>query len=165
MIAVLFATGFEEVEALASVDILRRAGLAVDAIGVTGKNVTGAHGITIIADKTAADSRVSDYRAVVLPGGLLGTQNLDSDPFTEELISHVLKTGGHIGAICAAPTILGKRGLLRGKRAICYPGMEDALDGAIIVNAPAVTDGNITTGRNMEAAVDFAKELAAVLAK
>lgn len=158
-VALLLADGFEEVEALTPLDVLRRAGVEVDTIGITGKSVTGGHGITVIADKEVSSVLAEDYAAVILPGGLIGTQNLDNSPFTDKILEYLISSRGRIAAICAAPTILGKRGLLKGLRAVCYPGMQDELIGAILENRGVVTDKNITTARGMGVALDFAKEL------
>ena len=162
-VALLLADGFEEVEALTPLDVLRRAGVKVDTVGITGKEVTGGHGIRVIADIVTSEADIKDYDSVILPGGLLGTENLDKSPFTDKILEHLLSSEGRIAAICAAPTILGKRGLLKGLRAVCYPGMEDALIGAVKESAGVVTDKNITTARGMGVALDFAKELVKLL--
>lgn len=163
MVALLLASGFEEIEALTPLDALRRVGLTVDSIGITGKRVTGGHGITVIADKLIDEVDASDYDTVILPGGLLGTENIDKCPFTDEIIGSVLERGGRVAAICAAPTVLGKRGLLKGKRAVCYPGMEDELVGAFTSTEGVVTDGQITTARGMGVALPFSLELVRLL--
>ena len=164
MIALLLADGFEEIEALTPLDCLRRVGVDVETVGITGASATGGHGITVKCDKELSEVDVADYDAVILPGGLLGTENIDKSPITDPLLESVMKKGGHIAAICAAPTVLGKRGLLRGKRAICYPGMENMLEGAIVVNDGVVTDGDITTARGMGVALPFAMELVKIFA-
>ncbi len=163
MIALLLADGFEEVEALAPLDYLRRGGADVRTVGVTGKTVTGAHGVPVIADMLAEDVDFSDITDVILPGGMPGTNHLDASPFTDAILRAVYEKGGRLCAICAAPMVLGKRGYLRGKRATCFPGFEKYLDGAIFTEAAAVTDGLVTTGRGMECAVPFAKELVKLL--
>lgn len=163
MVALLLADGFEEIEALTPLDVLRRVGVKVDSIGITGKNVVGGHGITVIADKTVSEACVEDYDAVILPGGLLGTENIDKSPITDKIISSVMDKGGVVAAICAAPTVLGKRGLLNGVRAVCYPGMEKELYGATVVNEGVVTDGCFVTARGMGVALPFAKELVRIL--
>ena len=163
MVALLLADGFEEIEALTPIDMLRRAGVELDSIGITGKSVTGAHGITVIADKTPDEISPDNYDAVILPGGLVGTQNIDNCAFTDEMLKSVLARGGRVAAICAAPTVLGKRGLLKGVRAVCYPGMESELIGALDVADGVVTDGQFTTARGMGVALPFAKELVRLL--
>ncbi len=158
-IAVLLADGFEEVEALTPIDLLRRANLDVDLIGIENETVTGAHGIRVNADTVASRADISIYDSVILPGGMPGTLNLDKASFTDKLLKSVISKGGRIAAICAAPLILGKRGLLEGKEAICYPGFEDELLGARISKKSVVTDGLITTAKGMGVALEFAKEL------
>ena len=145
---------------------MRRAGL--DAITVSilrEKEVTGSHGITVIADKNYLEVSENDFDAVIFPGGMPGSLNLDSSDFTNKIINAVSKKNGRIAAICAAPLILGRRGLLKSKRATCFPGFEKELTGAIVENLPVVTDGNITTANGMESALIFGKELVALLTK
>ena len=164
MIYLLLADGFEEVEALAPLDLLRRAGKEVLTVSITERRaVTGAHGITVLADLTAEEITSLCDEMLILPGGMPGTKNLDASPLTDRLIGEVLAKGGHLAAICAAPMILGKRGLLEGKRATCYPGFEDALLGAHIVSDPVVTDGSITTATGAGVAVLFGGALVSVL--
>ena len=158
-ICVLLAPGFEEVEALAPLDLMRRAGLDAITVSIAEKEVTGSHGITIIADKLCTEVSENDFDAVVFPGGMPGSLNLDSSPFTDKIIDAVTKKCGKLAAICAAPLILGRRNLLIGKKATCFPGFENELKGALIDTAPVVTDGNITTGNGMESALLFGKEL------
>ena len=163
MLYVMLAPGFEEIEALTTVDILRRAGLPVVTLGVGGVNITGAHDITVLADMPAEEAG-DDAELLFLPGGMPGAENLHRCPETDRLIDAVLRHGGHLAAICAAPMILGWRGLLAGKKATCYPGFEQELTGALIQKgARVVTDGNITTGLGMGAATEFALELLRIL--
>ena len=163
MVALLLAEGFEEIEALTPLDVLRRVDVEIETVGIGGKLITGGHGITVAADKYSDEADIADYDTVILPGGLLGTKNIDESEFADKLISEIIKKNGRVCAICAAPTVLGKRGLLVGRRAVCYPGMEDALTGAIISSEGVVTDGNITTARGMGVALEFAKELVRLL--
>ena len=158
-IAVLLANGFEEVEALAPIDLLKRSGFEVDIISIDTLEVTGAHGIKIIADKLALDVNPKSYHGLILPGGMPGADNLDKSGYTDAFIEAVTDNDGHIAAICAAPMILGKRGLLSGKNATCFPGFEKYLAGATYLMLDVVTDGNITTGSGMIAAMEFGKEL------
>ena len=163
MIAVFLADGFEEIEAITPIDLLRRAGLNVKTVGVNSKIVIGAHGISTVADLTQSELDVSEVSLAIFPGGMPGTLNLDSADITDEVIKSVSERGGRLAAICAAPLILGKRGLLSGKHAVCYPGFENELKGAVISDSPVVTDGNITTARGAGVALDFAAELVRLL--
>lgn len=163
MILVLLADGFEEIEALTPVDMLRREGFNVKTVGINGKIITGAHKIPIICDVEPKEVELDEVSLVVFPGGMPGALNLDASPFTDKIISAVAKNGGKIAAICAAPLILGRRGLLDGKRATCYPGFEGELRGATVVDEDVVTDGNITTARGMSVALPFAEELVSIL--
>ena len=159
MIAVLLADGFEEIEALAPVDILRREGFDVKTVGLGGKIAVGAHKIPVVCDIISHEVPLDKVSMVVFPGGMPGALNLDASPFTDVILEAVKKNGGRIAAICAAPLVLGRRGLLEGKRATCYPGFECELKGAIITGEDVVTDGNITTARGMEVALEFARAL------
>ncbi len=164
MIYMLLADGFEEIEALTPLDLLRRAKQDVLTVSITdSRAVTGAHGITVLADITASEISTPCDRMLILPGGMPGTKNLDASPITERLIRETLANGGHLAAICAAPMILGKRGLLNGKRATCYPGFENALCGANFISTYVVTDGNVTTATGAGAAIPFAEELVKLL--
>ena len=162
MIYMLLADGFEEIEALCPLDMLRRAGITVKTVGVTGMTVTGSHGISVLAD-IAPDEASETPSMLILPGGMPGTTNLDEAAITDRLLNETLASGGHVGAICAAPSILGKRGLLKGKKATCFPGFEHTLDGAILSDQCVVTDGAITTAVGMGAAMHFGHALLAVL--
>ena len=163
MIAVLLADGFEEIEALTPVDMLRRAGLEVLTVGITSKIAVGAHGISVICDKLPEEIDLDMISTVILPGGMPGSLNLDASAFTDEILKSVNARGGRIAAICAAPLVLGRRGLLEGKRATCYPGFENELVGATVTDESVITDGNITTARGMGVALDFSKELISLL--
>lgn len=163
MIAIMIADGFEEIEALTPVDVLRRAGLDARTVAVGSKVAVGSHGIAVVCDMTADEVNLDELTMVVFPGGMPGALNLDASPYADKFIDAVKKNGGRIAAICAAPLVLGRRGLLNGKRAICYPGFENELKGATVENAPVVTDGSITTAIGMGAALPFAKELVRVI--
>ena len=156
MIYCYLAPGFEEVEALAPVDLLRRAGLDVKTVGVGGNVITGSHGIPVKADLELSDALLTDaLQAIILPGGMPGTKNLDADPGVQSAITYAAETGKLLCAICAAPSILGKRGLLSGKRATAFPGFEKEMPGAIVCGDSVVRDGNFITGKGAGAAVDF----------
>ncbi|MBQ8747355.1 MAG: DJ-1/PfpI family protein [Clostridia bacterium] len=168
MVYLFLADGFEEIEALTPADLLRRAGVTVTTVGVTGKIATGSHGISVTADVTAAEAQamLKDGIApamVILPGGMPGAKNLDESVTVDEFIRAATDADAYLAAICAAPMILGKRGLLNGKRAVCYPGFEAYLNGASVQNVPCVRDGKIITGRAMGAATEFALSLVAAL--
>lgn len=163
MIAVLLADGFEEIEALTPVDMLRRAGLDVKTVGINGKIAAGSHSIPVICDLDTSEVKFSEVSTVIFPGGMPGALNLDASPFTDKIIAAVTENGGRIAAICAAPLVLGRRGLLDGKKATCYPGFESELKGAKIVDSGVVTDGNITTARGMGVALEFAEELVSLI--
>lgn len=165
MIYVLLADGCEEIEALTPVDILRRGGCEVRTVGITGSRVTGSHGIRICAD-ILPDEAADPIDLLILPGGIPGADHLDASPDTERLIRRTLDEGGRLAAICAAPYILGKRGLLSGKKATCYPSekFRSQLAGAEICDCPVVTDGHITTGAGMGAAFAFSVELLSLMA-
>ncbi len=159
MIAIMLADGFEEIEALTPVDVLRRAGLDARTVAVGSKVAVGSHGIAVVCDMTADEVKCDELAMVIFPGGMPGSLNLDASPYSDKFVEAVQKNGGRLAAICAAPLVLGRRGLLDGRRAICYPGFEGELKGATIENAPVVTDGNITTAVGMGAAIPFSLEL------
>lgn len=166
MIAVFLANGFEEIEALAVVDILRRADLNVAMIGVGGavpSNPVGAHQIQVMFDLHEEELGITELDAVILPGGMPGTLNLENSNVVQEALRHAMEHNLPVGAICAAPSILGHAGYLQGKKATCYPGFESELTGAIVTDDAVVTDGNITTACGPGVAVEFALELVRVL--
>ena len=163
MIYLFLAEGFEEIEALTPVDILRRAGTEVCTVGVGAKTVTGAHGISVTADMDEKDFKDETPEMIILPGGMPGTLNLDASPTVQSAIDTAVKADAYIAAICAAPTILGKRGLLKGKAATCYPSMEDGLLGATLSQSKVVRDGKIITAAGMGVALPFSIELVLAL--
>lgn len=166
MVYVFLADGFEEIEALTPVDLLRRAEQDTKTVSIyeDRNKVTGARRIEVCADTTIDKITPEKDDIIVLPGGMPGTANLLScEPLMKMVDAHNA-SGGRIAAICAAPAkILGTKGLLRGKRATCYPGLENLLDGATFVTDPVVTDGNITTSRGLGTAVDLSCELITIL--
>ena len=163
MVYVFLANGFETIEALAPVDMLRRAKIDVKTVGVTGKKVTTSHNIEVCADITTDELNISDADAIVLPGGMPGTLNLEADKTVQASIDYCVENNKYICAICAAPSILGHKGLLKGKEAICFPGFEDALSGAQISKNYVVTDGKYITARGAGVAVDFGLEIVKAL--
>ena len=164
MIYIFLANGFEEVEALAPLDILRRASLDVKTVGVTGEYVTGAHNITVKADILPDEINTDDIDALILPGGLGGTENMDKDTRVKELILYANKNNKLICAICAAPSILGKMGLLEGKEATCYPGFENTFKGGKYLKESVVKCDNFITSDGMGSALRFAFAIVSQLA-
>jgi 4-methyl-5(b-hydroxyethyl)-thiazole monophosphate biosynthesis len=155
-ILIHLADGFEEIEAIAPIDILRRGGCDVVTVSVMGrKEVTSSRGVTVIADTLYAENLYADADMLVLPGGMPGTKNLKDHKGLCEMLLNANQSGKWIAAICAAPTILGSLGLLKGKRATCFPGMEDELIGAIVTGSYVEQDGKIITAKGAGVATDF----------
>ena len=166
MIYMFLANGFEEVEALAPLDLLRRAGCDVTTVAVGGGDtVVGSHGIAVGADIPDTMFRDSKPEMIILPGGMPGTKHLDASRTVDAALRSAANTGAYIAAICAAPMVLGKRGYLQGKAAVCFPGFEEHLEGAILQSkgVKVVTDGKIITAVGMGAAVEFGLALVRVL--
>ena len=156
-IFVFLAEGFEEIEALTPVDVLRRAGLPVQTVSVMDEQVVvGAHGVPVLADKMFAEINPEDAEMILLPGGLPGATNLDAHEGLSRMILDFAAAEKPLAAICAAPLVLGNRGLLQGKKATCYPGFETYLQGAEYTAALVEKDGNIITGKGPGAAMEFA---------
>ncbi len=161
---IFFAEGFEEVEAITPVDVLRRAGVDVVAVSVTGKHeVIGSHNITILTDVLIEDIKNEQADMLILPGGMPGALNLNNNKLLKEMIRRHSQQGKQLGAICAAPLVLGGMGLLKDKTATCYPGFEDKLLGASVTTKPVETSGNIVTGKGVGAAMIFTLEIVAEL--
>ena len=163
MIYVCLADGFEETEAITPIDLLRRAGAQVTVVGVTGKTVAGSHGIPEVADEEIGAITGEDAEMVVLPGGMPGTLNLENSPAVQALIDTAVKKGAFLGAICAAPSILGHKNLLQGRTAVCFPGFEKDLHGAVMGEEETVCDGTIITSRGAGSAVSFGPKLVEAL--
>lgn len=156
MVYMFLANGFEEIEALCPLDLLRRAGVEVTTVGVGAETLCGAHGIKVGADIPELMYRDASPEMVILPGGMPGASNLDASRIVDSAIKAASKCGGYLCAICAAPMVLGKRGLLQGKRAVCFPGFEEHLEGATLeANDTVVRDGNVITAKGMGAAFEF----------
>ncbi len=165
MVYVLLAPGFEEAEALVPVDMLRRANIETATVSITGEPVPGSHGVTVLADVILDDVDLSKADMLVLPGGGPGYKNLGKEPKVEQLVRNAAEKGLWLAAICAAPTLLGRWGLLEGKNAVCYPGMEEGLTGAQPrMDQGFVVDGKIITGRAAGSAFDFGLALVEALA-
>ena len=163
-VCVFLADGFEEIEGLTVVDILRRAGVETETVSVMGrKQINGSHGIIVEADKVFEEADVADADMLVLPGGMPGTLNLKAHEGLRKQILSFNSQGKYLAAICAAPTVLSELGLLKEKKACAYPSFEEELDCGEVLKVPTVTDGNITTGRGMGAAIPFALRLTAIL--
>lgn len=161
---VFLAEGFEEIEAVATIDVLRRGELDVTSVSITGKKVvTGAHNIPVSADKLFEDVDFSAGDMLILPGGTTGAINLNAHEGLKKLIMQYNTSGKKLAAICAAPLVLGGLGLLQGKNATCYPGYEPQLTGAILQPDKVVKDGNIITSKGPGTAVDFGLVIVAEL--
>lgn len=157
---VFLAAGFEEIEAIATLDILRRAGLNVESVSISNdKEVTGAHGITVAADRLFSEVDFSEADMLILPGGMPGTKNLNAHEELKALLLAHSKAGKQLAAICAAPMILGQLGILEGKEATCYPGNEVHLKGAILSEYMIVQDGNVITASGPGVAAEFALQI------
>ena len=164
MVYCFLADGFEEVEAIAPVDMLRRAGVEVKTVGVTGDVISGSHGIKVTPDIDIKDIVLDDeLEAVILPGGLPGATNLEESSDVQKAIDFADANGKYICAICAAPQILGHKGLVKGKEAIAYPGFECELEGAIISEDYVALDGNIITAKGAGVAIEFGLKIVSVL--
>lgn len=160
---VFFAKGFEEIEAITVVDVLRRAGFSITMVSITGaREVTGAHGIPVITDELFeyVDHQGADM--LVLPGGMPGTTNLAACSKLGDLLKKYHSEEKWVAAICAAPSVLGGLGILKGLKATCYPGFEPQLEGAEILHAPVVQDGHVVTSRGAGTALEFALKLVEV---
>jgi len=162
MIFEFLADGFEEIEALCPIDVIRRAGLEIKTVAVGGKNdkkITGSHGICVNAELSLSDavllSEKEKIDMIILPGGMPGAKNLDENPIVESFLNRAYTDGAYIASICAAPMIPGKRGMLRGRRAVCYPGFEEYLLGAQLSEKKVAVDGRIITAKAAGCAVDF----------
>jgi len=153
---IFLAEGFEETEAIATMDVMLRGGLDVTSVSVTGKSlVTGAHGIAVNSDTLFEKADVSSADMLVLPGGMPGASNLNAHAGLKSALKQFAVNGKKVAAICAAPLVLGGLDLLQGKKATAYPGFESTLKGATYVNSPTVKDGNIITGRGPGFAFQF----------
>jgi len=161
---IFLADGFEEIEAITTIDILRRAEIQLTTVSVSDKKeVRGAHGISVMADSLFSEADFSGNDLLCLPGGMPGTKNLDAHEGLKNLIQKQAEQGKKLAAICAAPSILGKMGLLKGKKAVCYPGFENQLTGATLSEDAVVKADNIITAKGAGVAVQFALKLVAEL--
>lgn len=163
MVYMLLGTGFEETEAVAPLDLLRRAGIEVKTVGLNGKTIVGSHKIPVVADMEIAELDVSDAEMIVLPGGLGGVASILACQQALDAVKAVWENGKFVAAICAGPTILAKLGITDGVIATCYPGCEKDMGNAIMVKAPAVFDGRVVTGASAGCAVSFGLALIGAL--
>lgn len=164
MVYLFLANGFEEIEALLPLDLLRRGGVEVTTLAVGGSDfAVGSHGVRVGADLPEELFRDGAPEAVILPGGMPGAKNLDASKTVSAALRACEKNGGLLCAICAAPFVLGRRGYLAGKEAICYPGFEGELAGATLSQKRVVRDGNVITAAGMGVAMEFGLEILAAL--
>ncbi len=163
MIYVFFADGFEEMEAIAPLDILRRAELEVTAVGVGGKVIRGSHGISVVCDIEATEASLADAEMIVLPGGMPGTLNLEKNEIVQCFIDFCAQNNRWIGAICAAPSILGHKGLLSGRQFTCSPGFETQVGDGLYRAGGVVLDGRFITAAGAGLSVDFGLALVEAL--
>lgn len=164
MIYVFLAKGFEEIEALTVVDYLRRAEMDVCTVGIGGKIIAGSHDIPVFCDLDETEIKTDNsIEAVVLPGGMPGTLNLEKSETVNSFIDYCIENDKYLCAICAAPSILGHKGLLEGKKACCFPGFENELSGADVSSDFVCIDGKIITAKGMGTAIDFSHAIVAEL--
>lgn len=159
MVYVFLADGFEIIEALAPVDMMTRAGIEVKTVGVTGELVKSSCGVSVKSDITIDEFDFYKVEAIVLPGGMPGTLNLENNTAVQRAIDNAVNIKVLICAICAAPSILGHKGLLSGRKATCFPGFEEALEGAQLSDSYVVRDGNYITARGAGVCIDFGLEI------
>ena len=167
MVYILLGPGFEEAEVVVPADLLRRGGVEVALVGLTGPEVTGSHNITLKADMTLDQVSPDHTQALMFPGGMGGVAAISDSPEALELIRRIYEDGrAYLAAICAAPSVvLGPMGILQGRRAVCYPGMEGGMTGAIpCMDVPVSVDGKVVTGKGPGAAFDFGLKLVELLA-
>lgn len=164
-IAVLLAPGFEEVEAAAPIDVLRRLGFEVQVVGTEGREVAGAHGLAFKVDCLLSEVKAAHLLAVVLPGGLPGAHHLRDNPAVIQLVQEVYAAGHLVAAICAAPLALDKAGLLEGKKYTCYPGVEGQIHHGTHTGGRVERDGQILTAKGPGAAIEFGLAIGTALGK
>lgn len=161
---VFLAEGFEEMEALGTVDILRRGGIGVITVSITDNHIVkGSHGVPVTADATVGNVDLSSFDALILPGGMPGSSNLDASDVVKDALMKQYKAGRIVAAICAAPMVLGGLGILEGRKATCYPGFEEKLRGAQATGRDVEIDGNVITGRGPGLVMKFALSLVEAL--
>lgn len=159
MIYLFLANGFEEIEALATLDVLRRAELDVKTVGVGSTSIMGSHQITVTTDMEQSQVLTDNMEMVILPGGMPGTLNLENSPIVTTSVRYCFEHDLPVAAICAAPSVLGHMGLLKGRKAVCFPGFEQELEGAELAEGFVCRDGQLITAKGAGAAVEFALEI------
>ena len=163
MVYMLLGTGFEETEAIAPLDLLRRAGVEVQTVGITGKTVYGSHNIGIVADITPDEMDLESMEMIILPGGLGGVASARASKEALNALRYGWEHDRYVAAICAGPTVLADLGITDDRNATCFPGCESQMGKANMVNAAAVTDGKLITGTSAGCAISFGLELIAAL--
>ena len=163
MVYMLLGTGFEETEAIAPLDLLRRAGVEIATVGLNGKVIYGGHGIGVEADLEVGQMDLTNLEMIILPGGLGGVASIKGCPAAMDAIRFAHENSKFVAAICAGPTILAQLGITDGTHATCYPGCEEQMGTAIMENAAAVTDGRVITGTSAGCAIPFGLQLIAAL--
>ena len=163
MLYMFLADGFEETEAIGTLDVIRRAKIPVQLVGVAGEYVTGSHGVEIKTDIRADEIDSFEMTGIILPGGMPGTLNLEKSQTVKNTVSYCADNDRYVCAICAAPSVLGHMGLLKGKTACCFPGFENELEGADVSENYVCRDGKIITAKGMGAAIDFSEKITACL--
>ncbi len=162
-VCIFFAEGYEEIEALTVVDLLRRSGIDTAMVSVTGdRTVTSSHGVPVVMDSLFAETDFSDTEMLVLPGGMPGTKNLEACAPLMALVDEFYQKGKYVAAICAAPSILGHRGMLKGRRACSFPEFESHLEGAEVTHGSVEIADKVITARGMGCAIDFGLAITAV---
>ena len=163
-VSVLLADGFEEIEALTVVDLLRRAKVYVDTVSITEDYIVhGAHGINVQTEDLFEEVNFVESDMIVLPGGIPGTPNLNAHAGVRRVVKDFYDEGKYVGAICAAPTVLSSLGLLKGKHATCHPSVETDLQGTVLTYKPVTVDDNIITSQGVGTAIEFALKLVEIL--
>lgn len=158
--AIFLAKGYEEIEALTVVDMFRRAKIEIDVISTADTlDTESSHGVKVKADKVLADTNFDEYGCLVLPGGMPGTKNLEANEKLMKEMDKAYESDKLVCAICAAPSVFGHRGYLKGRKAVCYPGFESELMGAEVEYVPVAEDGNVITSRGMGTAILFAAKI------
>ena len=163
MVYLMLGTGFEETEAIAPLDLLRRAGVEIKTVGINGKIIYGGHGIGVEADITIDEMDMTDLEMIILPGGLGGVASARASRKTMDALQYAWENNKFVAAICAGPTVLADLGITDGKSATCYPGCESQMGSATIMDAAAVTDGKLITGTSAGCAIPFGLALIAAL--